>query len=325
MIWKKTYFSCFVKGNFTFVTCSPIFYLRNLWLTQCMKKDVHSVICFIVLCGTYRSLTYLWKWLSSYYVYYNTICCKYYSLFYWIVSAPFSKLTVCICMGIFSKVRQYAILPTKNHLVRLSDSIESIQSFCECVHDFRYAHIHEFNLVVSWNDVGDFQRKLISNKWISTFCSFVNSGYFNSLMVGQLLFTISNNLIIKQLPIIVIRSSSLAKDYVCQVIAELGQLKIRLGRRMFQDITGQVSNYISLSVLKGSQSYSNTSSAARLLLSIVTLQHWALLSLWNLAKKLGMYQVKNTTAWIFFLIVTYFSSTNFRQIIAFIVFISRFL
>ena len=99
------------------------------------------------------------------------------------------------------------------------------------------------------------------------------SGYFNSVMVGQLLFIISNNLIIKQLPIIVIRSSSLAKDYVCQVIAELGQLKIRLGRRMFQDITGQVSNYISLRVLKGFQSYSNTSSAARLLLSIVTVQH----------------------------------------------------
>lgn len=112
---------------------------------------------------------FFWKWLSSYI---NTICYNYYSLFYWIVSAPFSKLTVCTCMGILSKISQYAILPAKNLLVRLSDNIGSIQSFCECVHDFRYAHIHDCNLVVSWNDVGDFQRKPISNKWISTFCSF---------------------------------------------------------------------------------------------------------------------------------------------------------
>lgn len=69
-------------------------------------------------------------------------------------------------------------------------------------------------------------------------------------MVDQLLFIIPNSLIIKQLPIIVIRSSSLAKDYVCQMMVELGLLKIRLERKMFHDITGQVSNYFSLRVLK---------------------------------------------------------------------------
>lgn len=113
------------------------------------------------------------------------------------VSAPFSSLTLCTCMGIFSTVRQYTIPPTKNLLVRLNDGIESIQSFCECVYCFRDAHIHECDLVVSWNDVGSFQRHVYGLKILQLF----RSGYVISLMFGQLLFIISSSLIIKQLPI----------------------------------------------------------------------------------------------------------------------------
>jgi hypothetical protein len=56
---------------------------------------------------------------------------------------------------------------------------------------------------------------------------------------------------------------------VCQVIAELGQLRMKLECKMFQEITGQVSNYVSLGGLKVVQFFSSTSCAARLLLFIM--------------------------------------------------------
>lgn len=93
---------------------------KSLTNSMCKKKYVFPYLTVVLLYLVHLGLWYilsrflpvvwkdphlfLWKWISSFI---NAICCKYYSLFYWMVTAPCSKLTLCTCSGIFSTVRQY--------------------------------------------------------------------------------------------------------------------------------------------------------------------------------------------------------------------------